>query len=32
VQNLELLTKTPKGVLRRDIVPVRFVPMIGDPD
>jgi protein-L-isoaspartate(D-aspartate) O-methyltransferase len=32
VQSLELLTKTPTGVLRKDIVPVRFVPMIGSGD
>jgi protein-L-isoaspartate(D-aspartate) O-methyltransferase len=32
VQNLELLTKTPNGVLSKDMVPVRFVPMIGDRD
>jgi protein-L-isoaspartate(D-aspartate) O-methyltransferase len=30
VQNLELLTKTDRGILRKDVVPVRFVPMIGD--
>ena len=29
VQDLELLTKTEDGVLSRDIIPVRFVPMIG---
>lgn len=31
VQDLELLVKTATGLERRDIVPVRFVPMIGDP-
>lgn len=29
VQDLELLTKTDAGLERKDIVPVRFVPMIG---
>ena len=29
VQDLELLTKTEDGVLAKDIIPVRFVPMIG---
>jgi len=29
VQSLELLTKTAAGVISKDIVPVRFVPMIG---
>lgn len=29
VQDLELLTKTENGVLAKDIIPVRFVPMIG---
>jgi len=32
VQDLELLTKTASGVLSQDIVPVRFVPMIGGED
>ena len=30
VQDLELLTKTATGLVRKDVVPVRFVPMIGD--
>ncbi|MCZ6726185.1 MAG: protein-L-isoaspartate(D-aspartate) O-methyltransferase [Acidobacteria bacterium] len=32
IQDLELLTKTPGGMLRKNIVPVRFVPMIGGGD
>ena len=32
VQDLELLTKSASGIVRKDIVPVRFVPMIGDQD
>jgi protein-L-isoaspartate(D-aspartate) O-methyltransferase len=32
VQDLELLTKSASGVVRKDIVPVRFVPMIGEQD
>ncbi len=32
VQDLELLTKTAAGLERKDIVPVRFVPMIGDQE
>ena len=29
-QDLLVLTKTPEGVERREIIPVRFVPMIGE--
>ena len=29
-QDLLVLTKTPDGVERREIIPVRFVPMIGE--
>lgn len=29
-QDLLVLTKTPEGIERREIIPVRFVPMIGE--
>jgi protein-L-isoaspartate(D-aspartate) O-methyltransferase len=32
LQDLVLVTKTPEGLAQRKVVPVRFVPMIGEAD
>ena len=30
VQDLQLITKTPHGIEKRTVAPVRFVPMTGE--